>query len=235
MSLYIEGIYCDDLQSVIQLTQQWSAVDGKSKDLVVAQSPRGWLCQLIFCRSRFQQMCWQVSASGQRRVNLPPSMSLCRSPAEGVAQIKGLCHHTWIWNLLCPRLTWNSEISLPQSPGIKGMYQFSWTLCLKISMPRSKSETCIFQPQDLDHKYAPQFWIVVHSTRSQADKQEQPLQESYGRVGGRIEGLEGDRNSQENQQGQLTWTPVGSQRLNHQPKMFEWAGPRPPHTYVANV
>ena len=38
MSLYIEGMYCDDLQSVVQLPQQWSAVNGKSKDLVVAQS-----------------------------------------------------------------------------------------------------------------------------------------------------------------------------------------------------
>ena len=38
MFLYIEGIYCDDLQSVVQLTQQWSAVNGKFKNLVVAQS-----------------------------------------------------------------------------------------------------------------------------------------------------------------------------------------------------
>jgi hypothetical protein len=38
MSLYIEGIYCDDLQSVVQLTQQWAAVNGKSKYLAVAQS-----------------------------------------------------------------------------------------------------------------------------------------------------------------------------------------------------
>jgi hypothetical protein len=43
-------------------------------------------------------------------------MALCRSPAEGVAQIKGVYHHTLIWALLCPRLTLNSEISLPQSP-----------------------------------------------------------------------------------------------------------------------
>jgi hypothetical protein len=40
MSLSIEGIYCDDLQSVVQLPQQWSALNGKSKDLVVAQSTR---------------------------------------------------------------------------------------------------------------------------------------------------------------------------------------------------
>ena len=38
MSPCIEGIYCDDLHSVVQLTQQWSAVNGKSKNLVVAQS-----------------------------------------------------------------------------------------------------------------------------------------------------------------------------------------------------
>jgi hypothetical protein len=38
MSLYIERIYCDDLQSAVQLPQQWSAVNGKSKDLEVAQS-----------------------------------------------------------------------------------------------------------------------------------------------------------------------------------------------------
>ena len=38
MSLYIEGIYCDDLQSIVQLPQQWAAVNGKSKNLVVSQS-----------------------------------------------------------------------------------------------------------------------------------------------------------------------------------------------------
>jgi hypothetical protein len=29
--LYIKGIYYNDLQSVVQLTQQWAAVNGKSK------------------------------------------------------------------------------------------------------------------------------------------------------------------------------------------------------------
>ena len=38
MSLYTKRIYLDDLQSVVQLTQQWAAVNGKSKDLAVAQS-----------------------------------------------------------------------------------------------------------------------------------------------------------------------------------------------------
>ena len=48
-------------------------------------------------------------------------MSLCKPPAEGVAQIKGVDHYAWIWNLLCPRLTLNSEICLPQSLGFKGL------------------------------------------------------------------------------------------------------------------
>jgi hypothetical protein len=38
MSHNIEGIYCDDLQSVVQLSQQWSTMNGKSKNLVVVQS-----------------------------------------------------------------------------------------------------------------------------------------------------------------------------------------------------
>jgi hypothetical protein len=35
---------------------------------------------------------------------------LCRSPAEGVAQIKGVYHQTWIWDLFCPRLALNSDL-----------------------------------------------------------------------------------------------------------------------------
>ena len=38
MPLYIKGICCDDLQSIVQQTQQWAAMEGKSKNLVVAQS-----------------------------------------------------------------------------------------------------------------------------------------------------------------------------------------------------
>ena len=40
MSLYIKGIYCDDLESAVQLTQQQAAVNGKSKDPVAAQFHR---------------------------------------------------------------------------------------------------------------------------------------------------------------------------------------------------
>ena len=33
---YIKRIYWNDLQSAVQLTQQWAAMNGKSRDLVVA-------------------------------------------------------------------------------------------------------------------------------------------------------------------------------------------------------
>jgi hypothetical protein len=39
MFLYIKGICCNDiLQCVVQLAQQYKAMDGKSKDLVVTRS-----------------------------------------------------------------------------------------------------------------------------------------------------------------------------------------------------
>jgi hypothetical protein len=46
----------------IPIPQQCSTVNGKSKDLVIAQSCKA---------SRFQQICWQVKTSRQRRENLP--------------------------------------------------------------------------------------------------------------------------------------------------------------------
>jgi hypothetical protein len=61
-----------------------------------------------------------MESGEEEQIFLP--MSLWKSTAEGVAQIKGMYHHTWIWDLFCPRLTLNSEISLPWSPGIKGVY-----------------------------------------------------------------------------------------------------------------
>jgi hypothetical protein len=64
-------------------------------------------------------MYWQMKAV--KRVTLLP-LSLCRPTEEDVVQINGRCHHAWIWDLLCPRLTLNSEISLTQDPEIKGMY-----------------------------------------------------------------------------------------------------------------
>ena len=73
----------------------------KSKDLAVAQAQR--------------------QAGVEEGTFLLP-MSLCRSPGEGVAQIKRVYHHAWIWDLLYPGLTLNSEIFMPQSPGIKDVY-----------------------------------------------------------------------------------------------------------------
>ena len=88
-----------------------------------------------------------------------------------MTQIKGVYYHSWVWNMIFPRMTLNSEIYLPESFGIKGMYylpclnlRFLWSLSLKISsLSRSQSEACVFQPQDLDHRCDLHFWIVVHS------------------------------------------------------------------------
>jgi hypothetical protein len=66
-----------------------------------------------------------MQAVKEKQIFLLP-MSLCRSPAEGVAQIKGVCQHAWIWDLFCPKQTLNSEISFPQFPGIKGMNYLAW-------------------------------------------------------------------------------------------------------------
>jgi hypothetical protein len=63
-------------------------------------------------------MCWQINASREEE-------SLYRPPAEGVAQIKRVYHFNLDLGLAVFRLTFNSEISLPQSPGIKSMYYLS--------------------------------------------------------------------------------------------------------------
>ena len=48
-------------------------------------------------------------------------LSLCMSPAESVAQIKGVYHHAWNWDLLYPR--WSPAESVAQ---IKGVYHHAW-------------------------------------------------------------------------------------------------------------
>ena len=48
-------------------------------------------------------------------------LSLCMSPAESVAQIKGVYHHAWNWDLLYPR--WSPAESVAQ---IKGVYHLAW-------------------------------------------------------------------------------------------------------------
>jgi hypothetical protein len=90
-SLYKVKEFIDDLQSEVQLpTMISSSCEWKSKDLAVALSHK-------------------ASRQGRERVSvflLP--MSLCRSPAEGIAQIKGVCHYTfsprWPWTQRSPCL-----------------------------------------------------------------------------------------------------------------------------------
>ena len=92
-SLYSKGIcwwltVCSPTPTTVSSSCEW-----KSKDLAVVQSHKA---------SRQRSVC----------VFLLP-MSLCRSPAEGLVQIKGVFYHAWIWDLFCHRLTLNTEISLP--------------------------------------------------------------------------------------------------------------------------
>jgi hypothetical protein len=55
-----------------------------------------------------------------------------------MAQIKGVDDHAWIWSLLCPRLALNSEICLPHSLGIKGMYYLAWSYLFMATMPQDR-------------------------------------------------------------------------------------------------
>ena len=89
------------------------------------------------------------------------SLSLYRPLAEGMAQIKGMYHHTRIWNLLCPSLVLNSENACPFLLALK--------VCTTLPGPKIFMAT---MPQDLDHRYALHFWIVVHSRCRQAGNQE---------------------------------------------------------------
>jgi hypothetical protein len=76
-SLYIVREFVDDLQSVVQLpTMVSSSCEWKSKDLAVARSHK-------------------PSRLRRERVKLPSSNVLIWSPAEGVAQIKDVCHHSF--------------------------------------------------------------------------------------------------------------------------------------------
>lgn len=48
MPVYIMGIYPNDLESVVQLIQQREAVNGNSKNLVVAQSHQASSSGLLY-------------------------------------------------------------------------------------------------------------------------------------------------------------------------------------------
>ena len=94
MPLYIKGKYCNDLQFVVQLTQQWEWEVQESSSCSV---PRLQVFQLVFCirwnpeevgSNRSSGKCKETKKNGPFLFPL----SLCRPPAEGVAQIKGVCH-----------------------------------------------------------------------------------------------------------------------------------------------
>ena len=81
--------------SAVQLTQQWPAVNGKSTNLQVAQphesrcfswNPKG-VGTSRCAGSKYKQ-------AKKNELFLFP-LSLYRPPAEGMAQIKGVYHHSW--------------------------------------------------------------------------------------------------------------------------------------------
>ena len=69
------GKYLNDLQTAFQLGQKWAAVNGKSKDLVVAQSHEARCFSWSFCISLnpegigSNRCTGQERASRQRRTN----------------------------------------------------------------------------------------------------------------------------------------------------------------------
>jgi hypothetical protein len=83
-SLYIVKEFVDDLQAAVHLpTMVSSSCELKSKDLAVAQ---------FHTESRQRR---KRERERERETSFFLPMSLCRSPAEGVAQIKCVCHHTF--------------------------------------------------------------------------------------------------------------------------------------------
>lgn len=100
-------------------------------------------------------------------------MSLSRPPTEGLTEIKGVYVHTYNGTLLCGRLTLNILIHLPKSLGINhGCVYLALSFMASMHQDlhvKVKLAACVFLPQDLDHRCALCFWIVVHSTCTQVD------------------------------------------------------------------
>lgn len=68
------------------------------------------------------------------------------------------------WNLLCLRLTLNSDICLSLSPGIKRVLHHALTQALYgLCSPWSGSKVYVFQLQILYHRFAVYFWFIVQS------------------------------------------------------------------------
>ena len=76
----------------------------------------------------------------------------------------------------------------------------------------------------------PSSWL--RQTQTPTARQYMGLGDSYGRIGRRIVGPEGERNST----GRLTeWTNLDHQRLNHHWKNIDWLNLVDFHTYVVDV
>ena len=135
-SLYIVREFVDDLQSVVQLsTMVSSSCEWESKDLAVAQSHN----------------------SSRRKRESKSSFFQC--PHVGLQQ------KVWPRLKVCATMPGSGTCFVPNDLELRDLLALvSWDsqpLCLKISMPRFRSETCISQPQDQDHRRAFQFRIVV--------------------------------------------------------------------------
>jgi hypothetical protein len=100
MSLYVKGNYWDHLQSAVQLTQQWAAVNGKSKSpRVVAQSHK----DRCFCCSR--KHLWTPK-------RLPRSELRCYHIRVSLLQTR-----IWAYSLMTHRMAWWSSPELSAGQG----------------------------------------------------------------------------------------------------------------------
>ena len=124
--------YWNDLQAAVQLIQQWAAVNGKSKNLVVAQfhEAGGFSWSSVKAGILKKHVPIDVLVSKYKQVKnneLPFPVSLCRPPEKLWPRLK-LCTTTtrpkliFTWNLVCLRLALNSWDLLVCLLGLK-----AWT------------------------------------------------------------------------------------------------------------
>jgi hypothetical protein len=101
MSLYIKGNYWNDLQFVVQLTQQWEAVNGKFKNQLISryQEAGCFSWPSVWAGILKKQVPTDVLTSKCKQAKKSePSFFHCPYEGlweEGVVQIKGVYHHAW--------------------------------------------------------------------------------------------------------------------------------------------
>ena len=89
----------------------------------------GWWFQLLVCISWSPEEVGSNGCSGKSKQMKKSEPSCFHCPYGGLQQtvwpkIKGVYHHTWIWNLLCPRLALNSQ--RPACLSFLGGYFLAW-------------------------------------------------------------------------------------------------------------